>query len=96
MPLAAIDENPFRGIPLLAVEVLSPSTRAWDLGLKRLKYAEAGLGWFWVVDVDDRTLTVLRLVDGGYEEEAVVRGDEPYEAPPPLHVKLAPGDLTET
>jgi Uma2 family endonuclease len=36
--------------PLLAVEVLSPSTRLIDLGLKQARYEVAGCAVYWVVD----------------------------------------------
>ena len=36
--------------PLLVVEVLSPGSRADDLGSKRLVYEELGIPSYWVVD----------------------------------------------
>ena len=37
-------------VPDLAVEVLSPSTRRYDLGAKRARYEQLGLPELWVVD----------------------------------------------
>lgn len=37
-------------VPDLAVEVLSPSTRRYDLGVKRARYDEQGLPELWIVD----------------------------------------------
>jgi Uma2 family endonuclease len=37
-------------LPDLAVEVLSPSTRHYDLGVKRSRYDEQGLPELWIVD----------------------------------------------
>lgn len=54
--------------PLLGIEVLSPSTRHIDHGLKRTRYAEAGLAWYWIVDLDRRELVVLRNGDDGFFE----------------------------
>jgi Uma2 family endonuclease len=38
--------------PMLAVEILSPSTAARDRGKKRRLYLEAGVEEYWVVDID--------------------------------------------
>ncbi len=44
-------------VPDLVVEVLSPSTRANDLGPKRAVYMRAGVRELWLADPDSRTLT---------------------------------------
>ena len=75
--------------PLLAVEVLSPSTRRKDLLLKRSIYAEFGVPGYWLVDPGARELTVLTLRDGVYEETA--RGSR-LELTEPYPVTI---DLTE-
>jgi Uma2 family endonuclease len=54
--------------PILGVEVLSPSTRHIDLGLKRARYAEAGLPWYWIVDLERSELIVLRNEAGVFVE----------------------------
>src|SRR5262245_1672259 len=38
------------GVPVLAVEVLSPSTRRFDLMLKRSRLESAGCEHYWVID----------------------------------------------
>jgi len=58
------------GLPLLVVEVQSPSTRAIDLALKRQVLQEAGVPSSWLVDPDDGIVTVLELQDGAYVEVA--------------------------
>jgi Uma2 family endonuclease len=50
----------FREPPELIVEVSSPSTRSFDLGAKKDRYAAAGIVEFWFVDLDDDLL--LRFV----------------------------------
>lgn len=53
---------------LLAVEILSDGTRRVDRILKFSEYAEAGIGQYWIVDVDPpTTLLAYALVDGHYE-----------------------------
>lgn len=48
---------------LLVVEVLSPSTARSDRFLKRLRYREAGVPLYWVVDGDDRSIEVWTPAD---------------------------------
>ena len=79
--------------PLLGVEVLSPSTRSRDLGLKKRAYEDAGLGWYWVIDPDQPRLTVLRSVDGRFVEEATELGDAAYTATAPFPVTVVPAAL---
>ena len=79
--------------PLLAVEVLSPSTRRIDLGTKRLVYEAAGVAVYWLVNPEVPSLTVLHLEDGRYVEHAVVAGDEPYTATLPFPVTMVPARL---
>jgi Uma2 family endonuclease len=47
-------------IPDLIVEVLSPSTRANDLGVKRDLYMRSGVRELWLVDPDARTVMRAR------------------------------------
>jgi Uma2 family endonuclease len=54
--------------PLLVVEVLSRSTRHMDLGRKRELYAAGGLPWYWVVDLANDELVVLRNDAGTFVE----------------------------
>lgn len=81
------------GLPLLCVEVLSPSTRATDLTLKRHVLEQAGVRSYWLVDPDVPSLTVLELVDGAYRETAAVTGDEAYDAVRPFAVRVVPSTL---
>lgn len=54
-------------VPILVAEVLSPTTQSEDLLRKAPEYAEAGIGQFWVLDPDHRTLEVFELVAGAWE-----------------------------
>lgn len=86
-------------VPVLAVEVLSPSTRWIDLGRKREILAEAGCPSFWVIDPGvaptPPTLTAYELVDGAYRERAVVTGAERFDATRPFPVTVVPNDLLD-
>ena len=82
------------GPPLLAVEVLSPSTRAIDLGAKRLAMAAAGVDTYWVVDPLVPSLTVFNNDgSGAFDEVAAVTGDDAYETDRPYPVRVVPSDL---
>lgn len=48
------------GPPDLAVEVLSPSTRSYDLVRKRADYARVGVGELWLIDPAEPAAFVLR------------------------------------
>ena len=43
---------------LLVAEVLSPSTARADRSLKRLRYREAGVPLYWVVDGDEQSVEI--------------------------------------
>lgn len=79
--------------PVLAVEVLSPSTRYRDVGLELRAYEDAGLGRYWVVDPAEPRLTVHRLVEGRSVPQASVAGDERYVAEAPFPVEVTPSAL---
>ena len=70
-----------RDAPLLIVEILSPSNRLDDIVTKRARYAEGGLLWYWIVDLDAPRLTVLQLVDGIFIERQELTGAGPTVGP---------------
>ena len=78
---------------LLAVEVLSPSTRRTDRLLKRSRYEEGGIGSYWIVDPEAPSIEALLLVDGAYEREAYAAGDESVTIEHPFPVTVRPADL---
>lgn len=79
--------------PVLVVEVLSPSNRGRDLSEKRRIYAEGGAGWYWIVDPAVPSVTVLRLVDGAYVEDARAEGGQVLTVDEPLPLRIVPADL---
>jgi Uma2 family endonuclease len=51
------------GVPVLAVEFLSPTTAARDRGAKRRIYQRAGVAEYWIVDLDARLVERWRPDD---------------------------------
>lgn len=77
---------------VLATEILSPSTRAYDRALKRQLYAEAGIEYYLIVDPKPATpsAVLLRLDGDDYREDAAsVDGMLGLERPFPVRIDLA-------
>ena len=70
-----LTELNIRGAPDLVVEILSPSTAAYDKGYKRDLYKKHGVKEYWMADTDSRTITVLRLNAAGVFEQAGIYGE---------------------
>lgn len=79
--------------PLLAVEILSPSTRLIDLNLKKARFEAAGCPSYWVVDPSQPRLTAWELRDGTYVEVADVAGDSSWTSESPHPVRITPAGL---
>lgn len=90
---ADFSEKNLPAAPLLAVEVLSPSTRLFDLNLKKARFERAGVPSYWVVDPDEPRVTAWELRDGAYVEVADVAGPERWDAILPFPVAIVPGEL---
>ncbi len=72
----------FTQAPDWVCEVLSPSTRKFDLEKKRPVYAREGVGHLWFVDPGARTLEAFALEDGSWRPVGAAREDEPVSFPP--------------
>jgi len=64
-------------VPLIIVEVHSPSTRNEDLFAKTRDYLRAGVGQYWLVDRQLGTLTVLARADGAWQPVLELDADHP-------------------
>jgi Uma2 family endonuclease len=71
-----IQEDWIAGAPDLVVEVLSPSTAAYDRVTKLPIYAEAGVPEFWLIDSQAKTVEVLKLQGKKYFVDATLAGDQ--------------------
>ena len=63
--------------PLLVVEVVSPSTQAQDRIDKAAEYAGFGIGQYWLADPVERTLEVMRNVEGAWHTLGALDDDHP-------------------
>ncbi len=88
-----LTDKDLTGVPVLVVEILSPSTRRRDLGDKLTAYRDAGVPHYWVVDPLAPRLVAHELVDGEYAVVGDVTGDESWSATAPIEVTIVPADL---
>lgn len=79
--------------PLLAIEVLSPHTRRFDLLLKRDRLQTAGCPSYWAVDVDEPSIIAWQLVDGVYVEVGRAAGSQRIQLSQPFEVAFSPAEL---
>jgi Uma2 family endonuclease len=79
--------------PLLAVEVLSPSSRLYDPGTKLLAYEQAGLGFYWIVDPVAPAITVYRRTNARLEAVDHVEADTRLHVTDPFPLQLTPRSL---
>ena len=75
----------------LVLEVVSPDHPERDLVEKRDDYAEAEIGEYWIVDPRFRTVSVLALKTGSYEEHGVFSPGQVATSPtlPDFRVNVA-------
>ncbi|AKU16071.1 Uma2 family endonuclease [Luteipulveratus mongoliensis] len=92
-PRASFTDRDLPTAPLLAVEILSPSTRRYDLTLKRDRFEASGAASYWVIDPITLTLIAWDLAEGRYVERANLKGDESYDATSPFAVTVTPAQL---
>jgi Uma2 family endonuclease len=90
-----IGERRITQTPTLVVEVLSPGTARIDRMIKLSRYAEAGIGQYWIVDPRVPSVQVFNLVDGAYVLVAEGAGQTPVAVTEPLAVTVIPQDLVD-
>ena len=79
---AALTDSPRNTItlemppPLLVVEVVSPDDPARDYRHKRSEYAVRGIPEYWIVDPEQKKVTILTLVEGFYDEAVFDGGQQ--------------------
>jgi Uma2 family endonuclease len=76
--LKRVKKKRIEGAVDLAVEILSPSDEEADRTTKFTAYAEFGIPWYWIVDLENRVLEEYQLVDRVYGNRVEVPFDEPF------------------
>jgi Uma2 family endonuclease len=96
-PVAYATGGPLKpGQVLLAVEVVSPSSRRMDRMVKPSVLAEAGVPAYWRVELEGPgmpAVVVHELADGIYREVVAVQAGETVVVDVPFPVELRPADL---
>ncbi|GAA3674314.1 hypothetical protein GCM10022237_37360 [Nocardioides ginsengisoli] len=65
-------------LPILVVEVVSPSTASEDTVRKAGEYQSAGIAQYWIVDRDHRTLTIFGNDGRGWQQLLALDDDHPF------------------
>lgn len=76
-----LSDRGVEGAPDLLVEVLSPSTEKRDRGIKLARYRHFGVGEYWIIDAEARTVEVWKLSEGA-TEPVVLGASDPLEWEP--------------
>ncbi|SDD92108.1 Uma2 family endonuclease, partial [Actinokineospora iranica] len=80
--------------PVLAVEVLSPSSTINDLNNKKAAYQRMGVPSYWVVDPQQPGIMVFELDQAGvYQQVADVKGEDSLVVREPFPARVVPVDL---
>jgi Uma2 family endonuclease len=90
-----IDAHRLLHTPVLTVEVLSPTTQRRDRRLKQLAYERAGVPHYWLIEPEGPSIEALRLVNGEYRLESVVKAGEMFSVEEPVPVSFDPADLLD-
>ncbi|MDD3361437.1 MAG: Uma2 family endonuclease [Hespellia sp.] len=63
-----IEDHRLYGAPDFAIEILSPSTKSKDMIIKFDKYKVAGVKEYWIIDPEERTVTVHDFANNLFSE----------------------------
>jgi len=88
-----LTERDLPAAPVLAVEVLSPSTRGIDLLLKKDRLERAGCAHYWVIDPAVPAIRAWALEHGRYTEVGAAQADEALQITTPITVEIVPSRL---
>lgn len=87
-----ISDRGIEGPPLLVIEVLSPTTSAYDRTAKSHRYAALGVPHYWLVDPATRRIECYRREGSAYLPVTSAGGDDTLAHPdfPTLRLTLSP------
>ncbi|MCL2074360.1 MAG: Uma2 family endonuclease [Marinilabiliaceae bacterium] len=85
------DNNAYRGVPDMVVEIVSPSSRKKDTIKKFQLYQEAGVREYWIVDPKVNSITTYIMLENGEYNDGEV-----YQKNEKIPVHIFDGHLIET
>lgn len=74
--LGRVQKTRIIGVPDLAVEVISPSSVTYDRLVKYSIYERAGVPEYWLVNLEEQTIEVFALEEGGFRSLGVFQGEQ--------------------
>lgn len=96
---ADLTERNLPAAPVLAVEVLSPSTRLIDLNVKHERFQRGGCPSYWTIDpgtdADGPTIRAWELHDGAYVLVTEAAGEGEFHVELPFPITFHPVDLLD-
>jgi len=79
MPLDMVEDTEFsQHPPLIAVEVLSPSTKKEDQIFKSVEYANIGVGQYWIVDTKKQRIEIMFNTGSNWDPASKVIVDQKH------------------
>ncbi len=75
-------------IPEIVFEILSPSTRHRDLGIKLVKYEQMGVKEYWIIDPKTKSITIHNYVNH-HAETYIISEIARSEVQPELKIAVA-------
>ena len=72
--------------PLIAIEIVSPSTVSIDYFTKRLKYEHLGVQEYWIISPDEKCIVVINFITG--QQERFCEGQIVSYALPEIQIDL--------
>ncbi|MGH7407451.1 MAG: Uma2 family endonuclease [Candidatus Methylomirabilales bacterium] len=90
---AQVSDRGIEGIPLLVVEILSPSTRDRDRTIKARRYSALGILHYWIVDPEAKSVECYSLQETRYALRVQGEGHATVTHPDFAQLTLALRDL---
>jgi len=70
------EKGRYLGTPTLTLEILSPNTKSKDMALKLNTFMSSGVSEYWIVDPDNRRITIYTFVDYQIDKTEVYKKNE--------------------
>jgi Uma2 family endonuclease len=70
------EKDYYMGVPVLVLEILSKSTKRIDLIKKMDLYRASGVNEYWVVDPDDKEITIYLFEDKDIRSKKTYKDNE--------------------